>query len=153
MKPSSFDKIVFLDVDGVLNNVPQLRAENWNGWDDENVEHFAHIVNSTNADIVLSSSWRLMDSLHRQVQQKLNEAGIGHKLIDKTIDGRDCLRAVEIRDWLTRHRVRRYAILDDDDDAGALGLAPNFFQTDAREGLTYETAERVIEHLNRPVVE
>ena len=58
-------------------------------------------------------------------------------------------RGHEIQLWLDEHpEVRRYAILDDDDDM-LEHQTPNFFQASCETGLTEELADRIVAHMLR----
>ena len=53
---------IFLDVDGVLNNETYFRQhlDDDGILDEENIKLLADLVNKTNANVVLSSSWRTL---------------------------------------------------------------------------------------------
>ena len=52
-------KIVFLDIDGVLNcEGSRSRCAGYRGIDDKKVENLAKIVKATGAEIVLISTWK-----------------------------------------------------------------------------------------------
>lgn len=119
-------KIIFLDIDGVLNSVmydasrSEERADN--RIDASRVRLLADIVNATDAKIVLSSTWReawdkdpdLCDSDGKYINKCLSEYGLS--IIDKTpyLSYSD-ERRLEILDWLARHlgEVESFVILDD----------------------------------------
>ena len=65
-------KVIFLDIDGVLNN-QNTRTVTFDGWcfvDDYLVARLARLVHETNAKIILSSTWR--DGWNRK-DETLNE--------------------------------------------------------------------------------
>lgn len=120
------DKIIFLDVDGVLNNHrfitnnQFLSSESRRNIDNEKVMVLKTIVAQTGARIVLSSSWRLqfdrslqpLSGAAKELVDKLAEYGLC--LWDKTDD---CVNKVEsINKWLEEHRntISNYVIIDDD---------------------------------------
>ncbi len=138
-------KIIFLDIDGVLNH----RNSPCDGGifiiDTTLVPILARIVQATGAEIVLSSTWRILAKNREAVQRAL--AVHDMKFIGRT-DQLNAERSVEILEWLHRHpQVTKFAILDDDRDAGSNGLGEYFFQTNWNNGLTDEIADRVITHL------
>ncbi len=53
------EKVIFLDIDGVLN-----RDDGGVKIEEEFVKRLAHIVEETEAEIILSSSWRGMYECH-----------------------------------------------------------------------------------------
>ena len=119
-------KIIFLDIDGVLNSEMyewsrgEDRADN--RIDLSRVRLLKDIVSATDAKIVLSSTWRLdwnkSPELCGEDGEYINQclAQYGLSIIDKTpfnsmIDD----RRREILTWLSRHRgeVESFVILDD----------------------------------------
>lgn len=114
-------KIIFLDVDGVLNDQAWLRSYTTSEIDEARVERLAEIVKATDAKIVLSSSWRvLVDELDDtdmyiwdDFVNKLRKFGL--EVYDRTpVIGMD--RPLEIKTWLDCHdsQVDTYISLDDD---------------------------------------
>ena len=86
------NKIIFLDVDGVLNSMKFDRwlqdrhMKQYYGYEllDQNaLLNLQDIVFVTGADIVLSSSWRLNSSCCEQLRQQLLPYGL--QFIDKTV--------------------------------------------------------------------
>ncbi len=152
---SKLKKILFLDIDGVLNNhdtfKKSLGRHQTNKLIDPYMALLLHrIIEATGCEVVLSSSWR-----HFNKGQPVKEAGI--PFIDITGDCCSGVRGVEINDWINvtlPYEVRsdpsqfRYAILDDDSDM-LLSQKDNFFQTTFEDGLTDDIAKLVIEHLNK----
>jgi hypothetical protein len=160
-------KIIFLDIDGVLN------TERWHDrcveagtayadsfgydFDPEAVEGLRRIVDETGADIVISSSWKFWGL---SAMQKLwASRGLPGKVIDVTPNNvsDDMLLSIdldtmmlpagkgsEIKEWLTANgNPDSYAILDDMDD-----MLPeqqsHFVQTDPSVGITRADADSVI---------
>lgn len=138
-------KILFLDIDGVVNCSKTVAG----GQQFLPIDPFmALLVNriceATGAQIVLSSSWRLAEESRAEVNKHIYP-----KFIDVTPykHGLES-RGSEIKAWLKdRPGVARYAILDDNSDMLKEQM-PNFFKTEWDTGLTEEIAKRVIEHLN-----
>lgn len=153
-------KVIFLDIDGVLN------SEEW----DRHVQSFTYgarfnscyllsqemilllqnVVYQTNADIVLTSSWRTdikaMDALKRQLS-------LYHLPIrDTTLYSTYNTRADDINEWLGLHpSVHSYVIVDDTDDGFTQDelLSTHFVQTTYACGLTPEEAAEMIEVLSK----
>ncbi len=148
-------KILFLDVDGVLNNTKTFHTSESRYGSNKLIDPYMcllvhRIVEATGCDIVLSSSWR-----HFKKGQDVKDAGI--PFIDITVDCCSGVRGVEIQNWLNKgfpHDVRsdpskfRYAVLDDDSDM-LLNQKDHFFQTTFESGLTDEIAKKVINYLNK----
>jgi hypothetical protein len=134
-------KIIFLDIDGVLNTKHS-----------ENPRKFPYIVESkllerlkalqkaTGAQIVLSSTWRydpvgLLAAEHH-----------GIPFIDATPDLPDKARRDEIRQWISDHgHVERFIVIDDEDDE--LDELP-LFQPSDKIGLNQEIVDGAAAYLN-----
>lgn len=117
-------KIIFLDVDGVLNcsNSKTRSPSGFIGVDDEKVLTLREIVRQTGAKIVLTSTWKKGWSPDRDLQSpdarylssKLFRKGL--IIFDKTDDlGDPELRGTGIVRWLQAHPpVTSWLVLDDD---------------------------------------
>lgn len=123
--PATFYKVIFLDIDGVLNNdhtsdSPVICPEM--------VAQLKYLVEATGADLILSSSWRydfleMVKNGYRTEDKEL-------KLLRDTLKSCGlCVRGIvpltprtgprsrpyEIRQWLLKfHQTRSFVILDDD---------------------------------------
>lgn len=136
-------KIIFLDIDGVLNcHTTRERDGGYVGIDSRLVAILNRILEETGAYIVISSTWRKFENWEKSV-----EAGGIRKVIGSTprLDGK--IRGEEVKAWLVEGHVSvsEYAVLDDDSDF--LDGQP-LFKTENRRGLTPEIADAVIAHLN-----
>lgn len=141
-------KVLFLDVDGVLNSRNSTNFKN-NLWpvDDYMCFLVGKIQLDTDCVIVVSSSWRHHPDGMNKIREKFTN------VIDKTpttglTQYADCPRGMEIQEWLDEHpQVTRYAILDDDSDM-LPSQKSSFFQTTFANGLTEEIAKAVTDWLN-----
>ncbi len=149
-------KIIFLDVDGVLNHseTPEwATATPYNDVLDQGcILQLDRIITFTGAKLVISSSWRLNPIKCKKLNNELQGEIIG---VTSEIYGGDD-RKKEILDWLFTIWPRSYgwngemithiAVIDDDWDAD-LGDG-SFFKTDFEAGgLTKEIADKIIIHL------
>jgi hypothetical protein len=154
-------KVLFLDVDGVLNSMNSTNFKN-NLWpiDDYMCFLVGKIQLDTDCAIVVSSSWRHHPDGMRLIREKFlnvidktpHTFGIPTKLPPPILAGqhktRSSTRGEEIKAWLDKHPdVTKYAILDDDSDMLPEQLS-NFFQTTFKTGLTPEIAKEVTDWLN-----
>jgi len=141
-------KIVFLDIDGVLNSHRSVIA--FGGYphtvvgheramfDEVAVRLIAGVVRTAGASVVLSSTWRKFDGW-----EEIGPA-LGMPIIDRTPSMLGC-RGMEIADWLHRHpEVERYAIIDDDSDMLEV-QKPFFVHTSHFEGFSWKNAEKLAE--------
>ncbi len=147
-------KILFLDVDGVLNCQETFTKDPNQHFPIDKYMAFlvGKIQIETDCKIVLSSSWRhhnaSVDHIRTRVCNIYDLTGDEPYDPDKPgVEG--CQRGREIKKWLelSKYKIEKYAILDDDSDM-LLEQLPNFFKTDWKIGLTDEIALKVIKHLN-----
>jgi hypothetical protein len=133
-------KIIFLDIDGVLNckRTPNPRKFPFIV-DATLLKRLERLLDQTGAKVVLSSNWRY------------DPAGLfsakyyGIPFIDTTPDLPGEPRCEAILEWL-RHRqdVERFIVIDDEDDE--LDPLP-LFQPSRREGLTDEMVKKAADYL------
>lgn len=158
-------KIVFLDIDGVLNSaawrkhlIKEGRYES-NALDPAAVACLNRIAAATGAHIVVSSTWRLMHPFE-WMSHHLMASGVEARVLGYTPDSHPRMhRGWEISEWLRVYQVMYdmldvepvdgFAILDDDCDMAH--LVEYHIHTSGMRGLTMDDAERAIEVLNRDV--
>ena len=113
-------KIVFLDLDGVLNLIPQGHDEFGAIFHQHFVDNLKRLIDETDAKIVITSTWRFagLDEMQRMWEFR----NLPGEVIDITPDfmcetGSILQRGKEIDQWLSEHKeVTNYVILDDDTD-------------------------------------
>lgn len=143
-------KVIFLDIDGVLTSddftqkcIQEKRTRppyDMDWLDPRCLEALRIITDTTEAVIVVSSSWR---ELGRDTLLKMWELnGIPGKVYGTTPDW-ILTKCEAIEQWLKDNHCDRYVIVDDTD----LGL-PNSYRTSPATGLTAEDAMQVIKLLN-----
>lgn len=159
-------KILFLDIDGVLNPQWWERKKPSDKYgvpfDPKTVACLEKIIAETGANIVISSSWKNMGL--SVVQDMWRERGLPGMVIDVTPDylieslscselnNDDALyeRGFEIKGWLSLHNdeISHYVIVDDMDD-----ILPEqqqrFVHTDPNTGMSEDDAEKAIAILNK----
>lgn len=114
------NKIIFLDVDGILNSHTWFVKTNAtydnleSHFDPEAVARLNQITDTTGAEIVISSSWRLLFvDRFKDFTDFLSKVGITGKIAGVTkITSGD--RSEEIWDYIGSHSITEYLILDDD---------------------------------------
>ena len=106
-------KVIFLDVDGVLNSSQDGFTIKLGT--NKHLELLKQIVDKTDAKIVLSSSWRISNKTKLFIENKLKEYGMS--IISSTPD-LGSSRGEEIKSWLreTIDFIDSFIILDDDSD-------------------------------------
>lgn len=150
-------KVIFLDIDGVLNSPATWALKELNDPLNKGVDQIdysmlgllSRIVSRTNAKIVISSTWRKIHSLD-EIHDMFVARGWQHPrdtIIDRTPSSSHGFRGEEIKSWLDNHEVQDYIILDDDSD-----MLPSqnnrFINTCGYVGLTYLEVRRAIALLN-----
>ena len=160
-------KVIFLDIDGVLNtgwwytqmdrNTPKDKYGY--AFDPNSVANLKKIIDETGADIVISSSWKSFGL--SELEEMWQDRGLPGKLIgitpnsvsDEMLLNADLdhmelfsIRGMEIKEWLTNHgkRVSNYVIIDDMDNMLS-EQKPHFVRTNSEVGITNEDAEKAIE--------
>ena len=108
-------KLIFLDIDGVLNH-----SESNDAIDGECLNNLAEIVKGTGAHVILISSWKCgwnkigknkQDEDGNYLDERFKEVGI--KIFDKTSRYAGG-RTIEVVDWIMKFNSDSYIILDDD---------------------------------------
>jgi len=157
-------KVIFLDIDGVLNSNLRRAEKNGGYLEEKKIRLISTVVQRTGAVVVLHSGWRLWltDSLrpiNREAADLLSLlAKHGIRLYGRTPDFSDeeirktkrfsSIKAAEILSWLQDHSdVENYVVLDDLDLHSKL-LAGHQIRPDSSKGLSEEDAARAVKMLN-----
>ena len=162
-------KVIFLDVDGVLNSKDDLmiyREKNnidhcilYAEVEDRPLKLLKEIVDKTSAKIVVSSSWRIGcersgkesifgNKLFIKLESRLKDYDMDIYDITPSL-GTRTQRGDEIREWLSKNPTDNFIILDDDSDMCEFLNTEHFIKTTYKHGLTEELKDRAIEVLNR----
>ena len=150
-------KILFLDFDGVMvtdryqsqlmASGSPLRDEYGSKFDPVCVEYLEQIIDTTDASIVVTSTWKMergLDGMQRMWQAR----HLPGEVIGVTPDVDPIHRGNEIDAWLDAQTgAVRYVIIDDCPilDFFREEQLPHLFKVDERTGLDEKTAIRVIE--------
>ena len=161
-------KVLFLDIDGVLNsadwyryrrdvlgrdprNVTMFDRDVWE-FDPKAVARLVEIIERTGIKIVISSSWRIIHTLP-EIRSLLYAAGVPKSLdLDAIIIGVTPrsdrgFRGDEIDAWMmtaldTLPQIEKYAIIDDDSDFNEFQL-PYFVHTSWEHGINDNHVDQV----------
>jgi len=155
-------RILFLDIDGVLNSLDNMEA-NYFLWknkpkhkskdrfgdlfDQRCVNWLNYIILKTDCKIIISSTWKLngLDALNEMWEER----ELPSIIVDATPNIENAIRGEEIEAWLKYNKgfdLESYCIVDDNDDM--LEGQP-LVQTNPRFGLTKEEAVKIIQILNK----
>ena len=171
------NKVIFLDVDGVLNSSRTLHEDI--SLEDDLILNLKELVDKTKAKIILSSSWRLSAEAVATLMDKLDkfdliisgmtcdgvdldwlekyEFDITKKYLDTKFDYDENKqikithdRGAEIFKWLCYHDDCAYVILDDTiEDIKPYFNEPVIVKTSYKTGLTKEDVKKAIQILNK----
>ena len=173
-------KILFLDIDGVLNTGQYNKYmiennlndfdENGSIFDPNAVDNLRLIIDCTNADVIISSTWRYdgldkMQKLWKDRNMPGKIVGITPHLIITSFEEVDSKeiwqklpigsRGIEIDEWLRLNTNEMlepytYVIVDDEDDF-LLHQASHVVLTNSNFGLTKIKANEIISKLNNSI--
>lgn len=159
-------KILFLDIDGVLNSYQSAQLlDHVKRKDGDFPEFFQDYVTSSGdmcplaisnleyiletvktVQIVISSTWRHGCTLRDLKNYFKMSPLIQSRIIDSTPSLRDAQRGDEIKRWVynSTRPVHKFAVLDDDTDMNA--VMDDFFHVNHKKGLDWCVVEEVIRH-------
>lgn len=148
-------KLVFLDIDGVLNSVAWWKHLHMEGRQDHNaldpgaIHNLNAITRATGASIVVSSTWRLLHSF-AWLTGHLKAMGVEAEVLDYTPESTPRqYRGWEIARWLAERGddVEGFVILDDDSDM--VHLTSWHVQTDPMRGLLAEHVDLAVRRMGQ----
>jgi len=158
-------KIIFLDIDGVINSafdwVPMSErgTTDFNStlWDVHDlmpkyIARLNEIIDATDAKVVISSSWRIQYK-HSEIESMLKQQGFVGDVIGETpvfSQTPDGDRGDEIKFWLNTHDdIDAFVILDDIDFDGIVAnFYTQFVHIKKSTGLLPKHIEKAIKILN-----
>jgi hypothetical protein len=155
-------KIIFLDIDGVLNSTKYMISLKGNfncvdkiyQLDPEAIAKLNRLTDTTGAFIVVSSTWR-MGFIHNRAGLRglFAKAKITGKVLDITPVNNQ-IRGAQIAEWIDTYNryhinnpVTDFVILDDDSDMGK--LKKHLIQTSHSDGLQDHHVDLAIAALNK----
>ena len=145
-------KVIFLDVDGVLNTVFTTRRILWFTFvDTRKLLRLRDIVERTGAQIILTSTWRITGTpIHKECLNRLEQEFRRVRCpvwVDATPHFPGRKRQVEIYSWLQQHsEVENFVILDDLEEE-LRWYKDHLVLTNKFDGLNKERAELAIKML------
>ena len=172
-------KIIFLDIDGVLNNdscITQVITENKNNilkytFSTSILNNLKNIIDMTNAYIVISSVWRLTqkefnhwqrtgessDNPWNNIIENFRPYGLVDKIIGVTPrliypSLKDVERGIEIEKWIENNSdlsIESIVIIDDDNDM--YPYSSHLILCDSGDGLTERVAKKAVKMLLKPL--
>ncbi len=140
-------KVLFLDIDGVLNNFHQRNFGTT--FSKPACDNLSDILAKVpDLKIVISSAWRTWGL--KYMQDTLKQNGIdGSRAVGVTGKENGC-RGYQIQCWLDRNPgVTHMAIVDDESDMDK--LMNKLVKTNSFVGLTATDADRIVDMLKNPI--
>ena len=115
-------KLIFLDIDGVLNCMgSKSRCQGFIGIDNDKVKSLKQIVDATDAKIVLTSTWKrhwdkdkdFNEPMGKYIDQKFKKQGL--RVMDKTTDD-GIHRGIGIKNYINSFHtaVKSWIVIDDE---------------------------------------
>lgn len=136
-------KVIFLDIDGVMNTSDSWSLPLNQQILDEKVMLLKQIVDKTDAKIAISSSWRSFNRHMDVVNEKFSKYDLYVYSITPRLGGNN-QRGDEIRRWLENNpKFDSFVILDDDSDMREY-TKTHLIKTDYNIGLTQEQVDKAI---------
>jgi hypothetical protein len=142
-------KVIFLDFDGVLNNIKSLKMNI--DLIPEKILMIKELVDHSGADIVISSSWRLwhtQDQIKNLLAKNTEWDADDIPIIGFTpvTDDEEICRGNQIQSYIDDNNVKNYVIIDDRDDMLEHQF-PSFVNTNEKFGITFtdlKKAKRIL---------
>lgn len=138
------ENIIFLDIDGVLNdNVSVLLFES--------VEALKQLISTYNARVVMITSWQQngTENRRKRIRNYLEELGIFNiDFIDPNFEGglgdiNVPERLLGIIDYLKSAHGAKYVILDDDYHNKYKMVCLNYYKINPNKGLSYNDLDKI----------
>lgn len=126
------DNLIFLDVDGVLNNLHLVKAGN--RLNHQHILRLKEIVTAGNCDIVISSAWRKTPNSMELLKHKFAQYGLSW--VGETPISARGVRQEEIEWWIQQFGGGYNKIIVIDDDQKARTDLAYFIHTNRNVGLT-----------------
>ena len=129
--------IIFLDVDGVLNDSFSQR------FDEKRINIINHIIEKSNFKIVVSSTLRNNPLLFNKLKTLVNNIIDKTKNLSKYVNHFETLRVAEILEYISSHNVNKFLVIDD-----AYLLMENFYFIADDNGLQKKDINNILKILN-----
>jgi HAD domain in Swiss Army Knife RNA repair proteins len=152
-------RILFIDIDGVLNRHDWEEGAPRAALHRRCVRQLNRVLAATNAGLVIASNWRewIEDgAMTREGFEFLlrTHGVVGGRVVGVTAPDEDVSgRGAQVAAWLAKHRhVRAFAILDDESEwPEPPAQRRRLVHVDGKKGLTPAAANRAIRLLQRPL--
>jgi hypothetical protein len=157
-------KVIFLDIDGVLNSERFLKNNQDETIDRNNVSILKNVIDKTGSVIVMSSAWRLWFDDNMMPKERYSQylydilCEFDIKLFGKTPDFSteeirikktfSYVKAKEIIAWFDDHEVVDKYVVIDDLDLKNDEINVHLIRTNVQVGITEEDARLIIQRIS-----
>ena len=143
-------KIVFCDIDGVLNSELGFENNGVSGIEEDKLSLLKSLLDKTEGELVITSKMRFK-SMQESRLKTIKEAGIAIKDAFQSDPYSVTSKAAEVLGYLQNKAkgCQSFIVLDDNDDGFTDSVGDRFLKINARTGLTKEDVEKAIALLNR----
>lgn len=141
------ETIIFLEIEGVLTNYNSMKNSSYKdiykqfGIDTNALFLLKRLTNATNGKIVMTSSLRFDDDFER-LERALRS--MGFIILGKT-DFIDYNKTAEIMNYITKHNIRNYIILDSEELEDIPEIKERFIESPVDDGLQEYLVDETIE--------
>ncbi|GMK37181.1 hypothetical protein PCCS19_02340 [Paenibacillus sp. CCS19] len=159
-------KIIFLDIDGVLNTDRAVKLQKLFNhdriiFDAEAMKNLKELIKETNAYIVISSTWRIHYGTDNRLWKELMSNFIENYIDDRIIDITPVLseklntsiRWKEIETWLVDNRdkeIESFVIIDDEWEMGEY-TKDRYVKCQAYKGISKDSKDKARKILLTPI--
>ncbi len=148
MSKNGVTRILFLDFDGPLVTFAEIRKKRRPASVDQScVANLNRIFEESNARVVVTSSWRINNSVEKLEKQLLDWGFLGNVLgVTPYCDGRRCIEICQylLKFSLLNEHERPEFVIVDDEDQDLWPLKHRLIKVDPMKGLTEHDADRAI---------
>jgi hypothetical protein len=157
-------KVIFLDIDGVLNSERFLKNNQDETIDRKNVSILKNVIDKTGSVIVMSSAWRLWFDDNMMPKERYSQylydilCEFDIKLFGKTPDFSteeirikktfSYVKAKEIIAWLDEYEIVDKYVVIDDLDLKNEEINAHLVRTNGQVGITEEDARLIIQRIS-----
>ena len=141
------ETIIFLEIEGVLTNYNSMKNSSYKdiykqfGIDTNALFLLKRLTNATNGKIVMTSSLRFDDDFER-LERALRS--MGFIILGKT-DFINYNKTAEIMNYITKHNIRNYIILDSEELEDIPEIKERFIESPVDDGLQEYLVDEAIE--------
>lgn len=136
-------KIIFLDIDGVLNNCQAISVFHESSTKSLCIEILNFIIQETGSKVIIISSWKDNFDFQNTIKPMLYKRGIMPESIIGCTE-KDVVKELGIMKYLAENSVDNFVIVDDALECADSDLVARYVQTNTHTGLVPEDIDKII---------